>query len=500
MAISGISSSIAPLIQSSGDIKKQLDDLQRQLGSGLKADTFSGLGSQSGVAVSLSAQLSALSSYDATMTNIGGTLTLQQTVLQQIASVAGTVQTATAQPNFSIDGTGQTTTQKTAASQLDQMLSLLNTQGGNGYLFSGSGLNEPSVDTADHILNGNGTAAGLKTLLDERLAADQGNGLGRLVIPAVAGSTVAIDEDVAGSPFGLKLAAINTTSSNAIVSGPPASPGAISVNLGATNPNDGDTFTFTFTLPDKTTQTLQLQATSSGSPGTNQFSIGASPAATAANLQAALSTGVSQIVSTSLVSASAMAASNNFFDHPPQRVNGALATATSLVDGTSANTVFWYTGDNSSGSVRSSATARIDQATTVSYGTQANEEGIRWLIQNVATLAATKYAANDPNASANYSDLNQRINTALGIPVGTQNITDIEASLANVQTTITSTQGQHQQTTNVLTNMLQSIEGIDQNQIGVQILALQTSLSASLSTTARLSQMSLLNYLSPVSG
>ncbi len=108
MAISGISSAIAPLLQSTGDITKQLDDLQRQLGSGLKSDTFAGLGSQSGIAVGLNAQLSALSSYDATMTNIGGTLSLQQTVLQQISSVAGTVQTATAQPNFSIDSTGQT--------------------------------------------------------------------------------------------------------------------------------------------------------------------------------------------------------------------------------------------------------------------------------------------------------------------------------------------------------------------------------------------------------
>ena len=302
MAISGISSAIAPLLQSTGDITKQLDDLQRQLGSGLKADTFAGLGSQSGIAVGLNAQLSALSSYDATMTNIGGTLSLQQTVLQQISSVAGTVQTATAQPNFSIDSTGQTTTQKTAASQLDQMLSLLNTQGGNGYLFSGTGLNQPSVDTADHILNGNGAQAGLDQVITERLSADQGaDGLGRLVIPAVAGSTVAVSEDVAGSPFGLKLAAVNSTLTGATVTGPTGTPNTISVNLGATNPNNGDTISYTFTLPDGTSQTLQLQATTSATPGPDQFAIGATPAATAANLQAALTNGVSQIVSTSMV-------------------------------------------------------------------------------------------------------------------------------------------------------------------------------------------------------
>jgi hypothetical protein len=37
------------------------------------------------------------------------------------------------------------------------------------------------------------------------------------------------------------------------------------------------------------------------------------------------------------------------------------------------------------------ATARIDSTTTVSYGTQANEQGIRQIVQNVATLAATTY-------------------------------------------------------------------------------------------------------------
>ena len=59
MTISGVSSNIAPLIQSALDINKQLDDLQRQLGSGQKADTYAGLGSQSGIAVALNAQLSA---------------------------------------------------------------------------------------------------------------------------------------------------------------------------------------------------------------------------------------------------------------------------------------------------------------------------------------------------------------------------------------------------------------------------------------------------------
>ncbi len=128
------------------------------------------------------------------------------------------------------------------------------------------------------------------------MQADLGaDGLGRLVIPAAAGTAVSVSEDAASSPFGLKLAAVNSSLTGATVTGPTGSPPAISVDLGATNPNDGDSISFTFTLPDGTTQTLQLQATTSATPGPNQFTIGATPAATAANLQAALTAGVTQI-------------------------------------------------------------------------------------------------------------------------------------------------------------------------------------------------------------
>ncbi len=184
MTISSVSSAIAPLLQSTLNINNQLDDLQRQLGTRQKAETYAGLGPQGGITVALNAQLAALSSFGDTITNVGTNISLQQSVLQQIASVGSTVQAATVQPKFAIDSSGQTTVQKTAQDQLNQVLSALNSQGGNGYLFSGNALNQPSVETADHILNGNGSQAGLKQVVAERNQADLGaDGLGRLVIP-----------------------------------------------------------------------------------------------------------------------------------------------------------------------------------------------------------------------------------------------------------------------------------------------------------------------------
>ena len=161
--ISGVSSNIIPLIQSALDINNQLSDLSRQLGTGQKADTYSGLGSQSGIAMALSAQLTAIGSFDDAISTVKTNISLQQSALQQLAGIGSSTKSLiVGQPTFDIDATGQTTTQKTAQEQLGQILDLLNTKGTDGYLFSGSGTDLPSTDTLDHILNGNGAQAGLK--------------------------------------------------------------------------------------------------------------------------------------------------------------------------------------------------------------------------------------------------------------------------------------------------------------------------------------------------
>src|SRR5262245_57150787 len=135
MVISGVANNISPAIQSVLDIRRQLDDLQRQLGTGQKADVFAGLGPQSGLAVELSAQLAAVKSFDDSNTTVATRIEIAQQVLGQISSVRGAVKASTVQPGFSIDGSGQTSAQKTARSQLDQILGVLNTQVGDRFLF-----------------------------------------------------------------------------------------------------------------------------------------------------------------------------------------------------------------------------------------------------------------------------------------------------------------------------------------------------------------------------
>src|SRR6185312_12132833 len=135
------------------------------------------------------------------------------------------------------------------------------------------------------------------------------------------------------------------------------SPAAISVDLGATNPNPGDQVSFIFNLPDGTTQTVQLTATNTTPPPTGSFTIGATPTATAANLNTALTASIATLANTSLVAASAVEAGDNFFDTastatgsvvsnqatPPAPITG--ATALSGAAGTDSLSSSFAPGD-----------------------------------------------------------------------------------------------------------------------------------------------------------
>ncbi len=498
MSITGPGSITAANIQAVNNMNKQLDTLTAELGSGQAAQTYSGLGSQAGLALSLNQQLAAITAYSNTATTAGTTLTVAQSVLSQLdGSRTSVIQAVGQQGTFALNGNGQTTTQAAAASQLGEILSLLNTQVGNNYIFSGSATTTPSVASSDTVLNGNGAQAGLIQVINERQQADLGTGSGRLVVGG-SGSSVSLADDSATSPFGFKVASITSNLTGATVTS--SSPPSVAVNLGA-NPNAGDTIAFGLTLPDGSSQTITLQATTDSPPGANQFTIGANATATAGNLQTALSGAVASLAQTALPAASAIAAANDFFNsNPPLRVSGAPASSTSLVAGTAANTVFWYTGESGSTPALQTALAQVGPTTTIAYGMRANEQAITSLVANVAVLAATTYSASDPNAQTNYDALSQKVAANLDGQPGTQQISDIESDLVNAQTSMSNATNLNTQTQTTLTGMMQNIDGVNQNQIGEQILTLQNSLSASLSVTARLAQLSLVNYLAPSSG
>ena len=81
------------------------------------------------------------------------------------------------------------------------------------------------------------------------------------------------------------------------------------------------------------------------------------------------------------------------------------------------------------------------------------------------------------------------------MPAGTQTIEDIEVELAGAQHTLQNAADRHRQTKSTLAGMMEKIEGVSNEQVASEIMALQVRLQASLQTTSLLYQTSLVNYL-----
>src|SRR3979490_2027467 len=240
MAINGVSYGPTYLNQSVLNLNNQLTMLQDQLTTGKKSSSYSGMGSNEGFAIAARSQLANISAFKDTMSNINTDIGIANTALQSMVDIGTTVLNSANGSSQALNSAGQSIAQQTATSQLSSMVGILNMQAGDRYLFSGSAINTPSVASADNIINGTSTQAGLKQVISERAQADGTAGLGRLVISSPTPTSVQVAENFAGSPFGLKLNAVSSSLTGATVTGPAGSPSAVSVDLGPTNPNTGD--------------------------------------------------------------------------------------------------------------------------------------------------------------------------------------------------------------------------------------------------------------------
>ncbi|MEH2625710.1 flagellar hook-associated protein 3 FlgL [Bradyrhizobium sp. AZCC 1719] len=623
MSIDGVNGRTSYIGTSILNIRKQLDDLTQQLASGRVSTTYAGQGANRGFALSLRAQVSSIDAFKDTATNVNTRLNVVNLALQGLADIGTSVKKAASTSTIVLNDNGQTSGQITAQAAFSNAVSLLNSQTGDRYLFSGRTTDTSATVPADVMLDGVGTQAGLKQLINERRQADQGvSNMAHLTVssPPLMTTVTSLAED--GSSFGLKLGSISSSLTGATVTQPAGAPPAATVALGAVNPNNGDKITFNFNLPDGTTESIALTATTTDPPPTGSFLIGVGPVETTTNLQAALTSSIKTLSDTALVAASAIEASNNFFNpsatvvggtannkdtvpapitgatllygaantdslavnfaagdtitvngtpitfvaagatgnqlnitdsvqtllakidsitgtgtpstvtggvialhggdgasltvsssnaaafaalgfsaptsaNPaPLRVNGPpFATATNLIGGTTANTVSWYTGEVGTDPPRGTAIARIDQSITVQYGARANEQALRYELQNIAVYAAVTTNAANPNSKAQVNALQQRISANLAPQTGQQSIQDMQAEFAGAQNAIKASTDRQTQLKGMAQTMLDQIEGINQDEVATKILALQTSLQASYQTTSMLYQTTLTKFL-----
>lgn len=434
MSISSINYASSILGQSVRNINQQLSDLSAQLSTGKQSQTYAGMGANEGFAVAARAQLSNISAYTDTITGVNVNIGVENTALQSLVDIRNTVQSAAASTAQDLNSSGQTVGQQTALAQLTSMLDILNTQAGNRYLFSGTAVNTPSVASVGDILNGTTTQAGLKTVIAERQQADLGtDGMGRVVLSQPTGTSVQIAEDVAGSPFGLKVAGVSSTGTAATVSGPSGSPAAVSVNFN-TNPSNGDTVSFAFTLPDGSSEQINLTASSANPLPTGSFAIGATPTDTAANLNAALNSAISTLANTSLVGASAIAAGDNFFNTDGTAIGSAVKNQASPQSAiTGATLLSGASGTDSIGTSFAPGDTITVNGTQISFvasgatGNQLNvTDSIQTLLSKIDSITGTSTPSTvhggvitintDDAASLNITSSNTAALGALGLP------------------------------------------------------------------------------------
>ncbi|MGK2739274.1 flagellin [Tepidicaulis sp. LMO-SS28] len=478
----------------------QFEDLTRQLVSGKKTDRFSGLGTDRTLVLSLRAQVSQTSSFISTIDRTELRIKAMSDSLTRVDEMANKSKTDSLQSSFELLSSGQTQLQMVSGANLDELVSLLNLELDDRYMFSGSATQTKPVELPDTILNGTVTQAGLKQIIDERLQADLGaDGRGRLTVTQPNTNEVEIAEEASPNAFGLKLTATSSELTGTTVPQPAGTPPSFTVSFSGTLPNPGEQISMEFALPDGSSETMTLTATSADPPGEGEFTIGADADATAANFQAAFDTALQEMNQTELRAASAVEAGNNFFDYgggtAPQRVDGPpFDTATGLVDGTETNTVFWYKGDDSAGNPRDSAVARIGDGQTVSYGARADEAPIRDVFKTQAIYAAMEYSEADPNASESYAALTKRIGSKLAFE-NEPSVASVVTELGLTHHMLDNTKTRYETSKSLSLGLTEDIEDADPYEVGAKIGQLETIINASYQVTAKMNQMTLLNYI-----
>src|SRR6185369_4761841 len=160
MSIDGVNGRTSYIGTSIIGLRSQLNDLTQQLASGRVSTTYAGQGADRGFALSLRAQVSSIDAFKNTATNVNTRINVLNLALQGMANIGTSVKSAAATSTIVLNNNGQTSGQITAQAAFSNAVSLLNSQSGDRYLFSGRTTDTAATVSADVMLDGLGTQAG----------------------------------------------------------------------------------------------------------------------------------------------------------------------------------------------------------------------------------------------------------------------------------------------------------------------------------------------------
>ncbi len=439
-------------------MRKQGADLERQLTTGRRADSYGGLGIKRGQALDLRARISGLESWQQGIKSADTRLKMMLQSIQGLDKIATDTKAVAAMPASKVIPGANPQEQMLAQANLQGAIDFLNAEFGGRSLFAGRAHDEKPVANYNTIMQGVGQA------IADRANDDGVAGTGLLNVTRT-GTTVSIADD--GDPdFGFTITGASSSGGSVTVTGA-ASPVTFDVTQ---PPAVGERINLTLDLPDGTRREVSLIAETTAGPG--QFVTGGSLAQIAENIENAMQDALESEASTSLTAASALMASQGFFDDP-------------------AN---WYSGSDAGdpGQARSTATLRIDETQTVGIGAQANEDGFRTLLSQLAAISATDFS---DGSTQRLEAMMSRVRDNLTPQGGEQSIAQIGMELGVAASTMSEAAERHKATQVMVQNELGDIEDTNTEETVAKLLTLQTRLQASYQTTSLLSRLSLVNFL-----
>ncbi|MBS0638709.1 MAG: hypothetical protein JSS43_02485 [Proteobacteria bacterium] len=168
----------------SASIRARIALLTDQASSGLVSRNYAGLGDSATTVLNLDPQLSELKTWKANVDQAAGTMTVTQTAMKRLQSIAASFLADTNNLN-SLSSSEVNSVAANARSTLREVANLLDTQNGNVYVFAGQDSANPPVPSPDAILS-----SGFYTQINSAIAALSTNG---------AAATIATTLSVAGS-------------------------------------------------------------------------------------------------------------------------------------------------------------------------------------------------------------------------------------------------------------------------------------------------------------
>jgi flagellar hook-associated protein 3 FlgL len=515
-----------------------MDDLQRQIGTGKRSETYAGLGVARVTSLEVRQKLSVAEAHQRTVQDVTQRLKFFDLSLDRLRTSATEFNSLIGPTAYTADLNGQPVAVNSAMNRLDEMIDLLNTDYAGRYLFSGRSSDVKPVINSATMLDGDVTGDGLRDLVSERLMADDtdpatGPGMGRTTVGGAGAVATLTDQN---NPFGLKITGATSTLSNATFAYTAGPPSNVSTTFTG-QPLPGESITMTLRMSDwnpAVTQTVTLTAQQNVTNGSNSdsFQIGSTPADTALNLRNAMTAAMQREAQGTLKATSTLETAKEFFSQrpgvEPRRIAAPVsATSTAYAAVGTRPVVQFYRGEDTplqvpattvaaappaawvapgpadvTSTIRSQVTARVENGVAVSIGSRANEEGFRNLFASLASVAITDFK--EPvNATIEqkqivrerFNDLASQIRPLINGTGGTQTVRAIQIELGNTSVAVEGAKERLAQRANIFESVLSDIEDINEEEVSAKILTLRTSIEASYSVTSIMSRLSLAEYL-----